>query len=108
VRDQLSRVLRAVVSQRLLRRQDKGGRVPVIEILRVNAAVANLVRTGDLEQIYSVMQTGGNDGMLLLEQSLAALLAHSLINREDAMLLARDPRVLDSRVKRIQEMRLAL
>jgi len=108
VRDQLSRVLRAVVAQRMLHRADDQGRVPVVEIMRVNAAVSNLIRTGDLEQIYSIMQTGSSDGMLLLEQSLATLLAHSLISRDDALRLARDPRILDSRLRRLQELRMAL
>lgn len=108
VRDQLSRVLRAVVAQRMVHRQDNHGRVPVVEILRTNPAVSNLIRTGDLEQIYSIMQTGSNDGMLLLEQSLATLLAHSLISRDDALRLARDPRILESRLRRLQELRMAL
>lgn len=108
IRDQLSRTLRAVVSQRMVRRHDTVGRVPAIEIMRVNSAVANLIRTGDMEQIYSVMQTGAADGMLLLEQSLATLLAHSMISRDEAQRLARDNRILDSRLRRIQEMRTAL
>lgn len=108
VRDQLSRVLRAVVAQRMLHRADDRGRVPVVEIMRVNVAVANLIRNGDLEQIYSVMQNGSNEGMLLLEQSLATLLAHNLIARDDATRLARDTRILESRLRRIQEMRMAL
>jgi twitching motility protein PilT len=108
VREQVSRVLRAVVSQRMLLRQDAEGRVPAMEIMRVTPAVANLIRVGDLEQIYSVMQTGGNDGMLLLEQSLAVLLSRGLISREEALRVCRDPRILDSRLRRVQEMRLAL
>ena len=82
----------------MVHRLDTNGRVPVVEIMRVNPAVSNLIRTGDLEQIYSVMQTGSSDGMLLLEQSLATLLAHSLISRDEALRLARDPRILDSRL----------
>jgi twitching motility protein PilT len=51
VREQLSRTLRAVVSQRLIRRIDGKGRVPAIEIMRVNPAIANLIRLGDQRQI---------------------------------------------------------
>jgi twitching motility protein PilT len=108
VRNQLSRVLRAVVSQRLIHRQDKPGRVPAVEIMRVTPAVANLIRTGELQQIYSTMQTGNSDGMLLLEQSLAVLLAHGLISHDDALQLARDPAILETRLRRFQELRTAV
>jgi twitching motility protein PilT len=104
VRHQLSRVLRAVIAQRLVHRSDGKGRVPAVEIMPVTPAVSNLIRTGDLQQIYSVMQTGNSEGMMLLEQSLAALLAHKLISRDDALQYARDPNILDSRLRRIQEL----
>ncbi len=98
VRDQLSRVLRAVVSQRLLRRRSGNGRVPVVEILRVNPAVANLIRSGEPHQIYSVLQTSAQDGMRLLEQSLAELVAAGLVARQDAYQMARDPNILECRL----------
>jgi len=105
VRNQLSRVLRAVVSQRLIHRADDTGRVPAVEIMFVTSAVQNLIRTGDLQQIYSLMQTGNADGMLLLEQSLASLFAFGLISREAALQLIRDPNIFESRLRRIQESR---
>jgi twitching motility protein PilT len=108
VRNQLSRALRAVVSQRLVHRSGNQGRVPAVEIMRVNSAISNLIRTGELQQIYSVMQTGNNEGMLLLEQSLAALLAHNVISREDAIRYSRDTNVLERRLRHIQELRTAV
>ncbi|MBP86219.1 MAG: twitching motility protein [Planctomycetaceae bacterium] len=105
VRNQLSRVLRAVVSQRLVHRIDGTGRVPAVEIMFVTSAIQNLIRTGDIQQIYSLMQTGNADGMLLLEQSLASLFAFGLIGREEAYQLVRDPNIFESRLQRIQETR---
>jgi twitching motility protein PilT len=99
IREQMSRVLRAVVSQRLVNRCDGPGRVPAIEIMRVNTAVANQIRLGDIHQIQSVMQTATLDGMLLLEQSLAELVSAGLVDREEAYLLCRDTNVFESRLR---------
>lgn len=105
IRNQLSRVLRAVVSQRLLKRLEGTGRVPAVEIMFVTPAIGNNIRKGELEQIYSLMQTGNKEGMLLLEQSLANLYAFGLINKEEALSITRDLSIFESRVKHIQETR---
>jgi len=99
VREQLSRTLRAVVSQRLIRRADGKGRVPAVEIMLVNPAIANLIRLGDQRQIYSVMQTGSDDGILILDQALAYLTAGGLITREEALHWSRDSSVFESRLR---------
>ena len=103
VREQLSRTLRAVVSQRLIRRADGKGRVPAVEIMRVNPAIANLIRLGDQRQIYSVMQTGSEDGILILDQALAYLTAGGLITREEALHWSRDSSVFESRLRMAQK-----
>ena len=102
IRNQLARTLRAVVSQRLVHQLGGQGRVPAVEVMFVTPAISNLIRTGELEQIYSLMQSGNEDGMLLLEQSLASLFAHGLISEDDAMRLTRDPNIFESRLKVIQ------
>ncbi len=99
IREQISRVLRAVVSQRLVRRCDGPGRVPALEIMRVNNAVANQIRLGEPHQIYSVMQTATHDGMLILEQSLADLTVKGLIDAEDGARLSRDVNIFESRLR---------
>jgi len=77
--------------------------VPAVEIMFVTSAIANLIRTGELQQIYSMMQTGNSDGMLLLEQSLANLFHFGLVTREDALQLVRDPAIFESRLRRLQD-----
>lgn len=98
VREQLSRVLRAVVSQRLIKRQDGQGRVPALEIMRVTNAVANLIRHGEPHQIYSVMQTAADDGMLIIDQSLAELVVKGLVSQDEALVHARDGSVFGQRL----------
>lgn len=103
IRNQLARTLRAVVSQRLVHQVGGKGRVPAVEVMFVTSAISNLIRTGDLQQMYSIMQTGGEDGMLLLEQSLASLFAHGMISKDDAMRLTRDVNIFESRLQLIRK-----
>ena len=59
VRTMLSTSLRGVVSQQLLQRADKQGRVAALEILVNTSAAANLIRQGKLDQLENTMQSGG-------------------------------------------------
>jgi twitching motility protein PilT len=84
VRSQLASTLQAVISQRLLKRADVPGRVPVTEVLVANAAVRNLIREGKTYQIYSVIELGRDLGMHTMEQRLNELLHKKAIRWEDA------------------------
>jgi len=99
VRNQLSYVLRAVVSQRLLRRSG-GGRVPVAELLKVTSAVANLIRSGRPALVQSALESGAQLGMLTLEASLARLVQEGLISTEQALQAARAPDQVRERLRR--------
>ncbi len=96
VRQQLSLVLRAVVTQHLLPAKGGRGRVPVLEILMITPAVASLIRQNKPRQILSMMETGTNLGMQTLEQSLAQHVADGLIELDVARLMARDEARLDN------------
>jgi twitching motility protein PilT len=84
VRTMLSESLRAVVSQRLVRRADGQGRVPALEVLVVNKAVSNLIRENKTFQIRSILQTGASQGMCLLDSSLEELVKSGAITKEEA------------------------
>lgn len=92
IRSMVSESLRAVVSQRLLRRADGKGRVPALEVLLNNKAVGNLIRENKTYQIRSVMQTGGGSGMALLDASLADLVSQGIVTRDEAARHAEDPK----------------
>ncbi len=102
IRQQLSMVLRAVVAQHLLPVARGGGRVPLTEVLFVNPAVANLIRTSKPSQIYSLMEIGASEGMLTVEYALADLVYKNVILEEDARRLARDPAAMMSRLQRLR------
>jgi len=77
IRNQLSLGLAYVLSQKLLPRKDGQGRIVAMEILNNNYAVANLIRTGKIEQLYTQLQTKTQDlpdqKMITLESHLARL-----------------------------------
>lgn len=89
IRIQLSSSLVAVFSQTLIPRLapdgKKSGRVLAQEIMIVTPAIANMVREGKTAQIYSAIQTGGNQNMQTLETALKNLYNNKLITYEDAL-----------------------
>ena len=94
IRTMMSESLKAIVSQRLVRTADGKGRVAALEILMCNKAVGNLIREAKTFQILSVLQTGGPQGMALMENSLAALVKAGTISRDEALKLCDDPKRL--------------
>jgi twitching motility protein PilT len=90
VRVLLANTLEAVVAQQLLPRYGTKGRIPAIEILVVNAAMRNLVRECKTHQIYSLMDTGGEQGMQTMDKALAHLCRRGQVSREEAALRAVD------------------
>src|SRR5919205_1539108 len=79
IRVQIAGALQGVVTQTLLPTADGTSRVAAVEILFPDDAVRNLIRTGKVEQIYSVMQTNSGRGMQTMEQSLADLIMRRVV-----------------------------
>ena len=84
VRTMLSTSLRGVVSQQLLQRADKEGRVAALEILVNTPAVANLIRQGKLDQLESTMQSGAQFGMRTMDAASQQLLEQRVITGKEA------------------------
>jgi twitching motility protein PilT len=84
IRTTLSEALKGVIAQNLFKRIDKKGRMAVLEILVVTAAVSNLIREGKTFQIPSVIQTGKKYGMQSLDDSILKALEEKKISAEDA------------------------
>lgn len=91
---QLSMVLEAVLSQRLIP-DISGKRVVATEIMVVTPAIRNNIREGKTFQIDNVIQTSGNLGMRLIEDSLAELVNKNVIDKDTALEYAIRPSLLD-------------
>jgi len=63
IRAQIADCLVAVVCQRLTYLPQYKIQVPVLEIMMANSAVKSGIRQGNLSQLNSAIQTGGEDGM---------------------------------------------
>lgn len=84
VRTMLSTSLRGVVSQQLLQKSDKQGRVAALEILVNTPASQNLIRQGKLDQLENVMQAGGANGMRTMDSAIQQLLDSRQITGKEA------------------------
>lgn len=94
VRNQLSLGLAYVLSQKLIPRKDGNGRIVAMEVLNNNYAVANLIRTGKVEQIYSQLQTKTknkpDEKMITMERHLARLVKAGKVDLLEAQKWAND------------------
>ena len=97
-RSQLSFVLAGILAQGLMRRRDGPGRVMAMEFLVATPAVRNLIRTGEIQQIYAAMEGGAAEGMTTLNASLFYLFRQGHISRDDAIRESTQPKELIARL----------
>jgi len=94
IRIQLSTVLQAVISQLLLPRADKPGRVAAYEIMINTPSIAALIRDNKTFRINSDIQTGAKYGMVTLDGFLMEKYQAGMISREDTLNKAQDPQTM--------------
>ena len=82
VKIQLSTTLQGVISQQLLPRRDRPGRIIATEVMIATNAVRNLIREHETEQLLTHIQTGGQLGMHTMDKSLKALYQKGLISED--------------------------
>jgi twitching motility protein PilT len=91
IRIQLSTVLQAVISQLLLPRIDKPGRIAAYEIMINTPSIAALIRDNKTFRIQSDIQTGAKYGMVTLDSFLMEKYQDGIIAREEVINKAQDP-----------------
>lgn len=101
IKVQLANCLSGVISQRLLRRKDGPGRIPVVEVLICTDAVRNLIRAGKVHQIQSYLQTGAKHGMQTMDQHLKILAEKGLITADEALEYCLDPDIMKNYLKSV-------
>jgi twitching motility protein PilT len=95
IRSMLANTLQAVISQVLLRRCDKPGMIPAIEIMLCTPAVRNCVRENRIFEIPNIIETNRALGMQALDSSIKHLVVNGFVSREDAVSVAANPEKLE-------------
>jgi twitching motility protein PilT len=91
-RRQLGALLLVIAALRLLPRKDASGRVCACELLRVDAGIARLIRTGDLKTLAKRMTAPDETGLWSMDSFILKLHERGLVDDEAArrVLLDRD------------------
>ncbi|WP_193597240.1 type IV pilus twitching motility protein PilT [Microbacterium sp. YJN-G] len=95
IRSQLGDTLQGIISQTLLPRAQSKGRVIATEVLINTPAVANLIREGQVSQLYTAMQAGQSVGMHTLDQDLRRLVGDGTVAAAVARTFAADPKSIE-------------
>ena len=94
----LSLNLRAIVSQRLVRRED-GGRIAAMELMLNSPLIADMIFKGEVAGIKEVMARSNEQGMFTFDQFLFNLFESGVIGYEEAIRNADSQNELRLRVK---------
>ena len=105
IRIQLSTVLQAVISQLLIPRCDKPGRVAVFEIMVNTPSIAALIRDNKTFRIGSDIQTGAKYGMVSLDACLLEKYDLGLISQEEVITKAQDPSTAMLKIQELDAIR---
>jgi twitching motility protein PilT len=99
VRTQLSVGLQAVISQILLPRADKPGRIAAFEIMLATPSIRSRIRDNKPFQIRSDIQTGAKFGMVTLDACLLQHYRAGLISYDELITKSQDPDTVVAKLK---------
>ena len=102
IRIQLSTVLQAVISQLLIPRVDKPGRVAIFEIMINTPSIGALIRDNKTFRINSDIQTGAKYGMVTLDGFLLEKYQAGMIAQEEVITKAQDPTTILQKLQEVE------
>jgi twitching motility protein PilT len=104
IRLQMAATLKAVVSQRLVRRADGVGRVPAVEVMIATGYIRDCIINPDKTRLIRDAIAAGTSqyGMQTFDQSLYELYSRSLITFEEALARASNPDEFRLRVQGVR------
>ncbi|MDA7704865.1 PilT/PilU family type 4a pilus ATPase [Rickettsiales bacterium] len=79
VRSMLSLSLKGVICQKLVKKK-KGGRCAAFEIMVATSAIQNLIRSNNIHNLHSSIETGSKFGMTTMDQYLKKLTNENIID----------------------------
>jgi twitching motility protein PilU len=81
----LSLNLKALVSQRLIPKQDGKGRVAAVEVMLNSPLISDLIFKGDVSEVKEIMKKSRQAGMQTFDQALFDMYEKNMITFEDAL-----------------------
>jgi twitching motility protein PilT len=108
IRIQLSTVMQGVISQLLIPRIDKPGRVAVFEIMLNTPSIAALIRDNKTFRIQSDIQTGAKFGMVTLDSCLIEKFQLGMIAQEEVVMKSQDPTTIMQKLKELEAEKAAM
>lgn len=81
----LSLNLKAIVSQRLIRKESGNGQIPAVEVMMNSPLISDLIFKGDVHAIKEVMKRSKELGMQTFDQSLLELYERHMIDFNEAL-----------------------
>jgi twitching motility protein PilT len=101
IRAMLASSLKGVVAQTLCKKVG-GGRCAALEVMVVDRGIAALIRDRKMHQVESAIQVGKSKGMMLMNESLQALVQDGTVAPAEAYLKAVDKDDLVQRFKKAE------
>lgn len=98
IRERLASVLSCVISQKLVAGVD-GKLVLAKEVMVTNTAIRTAIRNNHTDEIYQIIQQGGNEGMITLEQDLARLHRSRMISYEAGLSYANNKKRFEDLIR---------
>jgi twitching motility protein PilT len=96
IRMQFALSMRLIISQILLPKSDTSGMIVAREVMFNSDSVRNLIIRGETQNLYSVLELGKQNGMILMDEAVLQLLANHKIYTKTAQMAMRDPSKIDS------------
>jgi twitching motility protein PilT len=102
VRERFAKSFRYIISQRLLPKTDRSGRVPAVEILKANARTRECIEKGDREDktLLDAMKAASSEGMQHFDGEIAQLVRDRVVDLETGISFASNPAVLGQELAR--------
>ena len=101
IRTRLAQTFRYIISQRLIPRADRRGRIAAVEILRSSPRTREYIEAGETDgkSLLDAMKDGKLDGMQNFDNVIKGFIQQGLISLEDGLAFATNPNNLTLELK---------
>jgi twitching motility protein PilT len=102
IRERFAKTFRCIVSQRLVPKPDRSGRVAVVEVLRANPRTRECIEKGEREgkSLLDAMKASASEGMQHFDGEIAQLVRNRVIDLETGLSFASNPALLGQELVR--------